>query len=352
MSRPHRAVRPHCSQVGCRQHRIVSRRPTPLPASLGRAFTPEQARAAGVSARRLRAQDLEHLHRGLMVVTPDAVGDRMQAEDVDAPLARDRAQRREMRRRAELYRPLMVRHAFFVGRTAAGFWELPVDCSGELEVGVVAPHRAPRRSLIVGRQIAATLVSVQQLDGFAVASPASTWAMLATDLSVRELVQVGDALVRVPRDHLARLRRDRRLCSIEQLRTAIDAGRRHGAARLREALEAIRVGSASPLETDCRLDAAREGLPEPTLDVEIRDARGHLLGITEIAYPEFKVLVEVEGDHHRTSRQQWNRDIEKYAAYAIEGYEVVRLTSGHVRGAHPTAAGLIRDALLRRGWRP
>jgi hypothetical protein len=275
----------------------------------------------------------------------------MRVEHEDAPLARDRAQRADMRRRAELYRPLMVRHAFFVGRTAAGFWELPVDCSGELEVGVTAPHRAPRRSGIGGRQVAATLVSVRQLDGFAVASPASTWAMLATELSVRELVQVGDALVRVPRDDHARLRRDRRLCSIEQLRAAIHAGRRHGSSRLRAAIDDIRVGSASPLETDCRLDAAIDGLPEPVLDVEIRDARGRLLGVTEIAYPEFGVLVEVEGDHHRTSRAQWHRDIEKYAAYAIEGYEVVRLTSDHIRGPHPTASGLIRDALLRRGWR-
>ncbi len=287
-----------------------------------------------------------------MVVTPDVADEGMRAEDADTPLARDRAQRREMRRRAELYRPLMVRHAFFVGRTAAGFWGLPVDCSGELEVGVAAPHRAPRRSRIAGRQVAATLVSVRQLDGFAVASPASTWAMLATDLSVRELVQVGDALVRIPRDGLARLRRDLRLCSVEQLRAAIDAGRRHGAERLRAAIEAIRVGSASPLETDCRLDAATDCLPEPTLDVEIRDARGRLLGVTEIAYPEFGVLVEVEGDHHRTSRDQWHRDIEKYAAYAIEGYEVVRLTSDHIRGPHPMATALIRDALVRRGWRP
>lgn len=316
-------------------------------------FTPEQARAAGVSARRLRARDLEHPHRGLIVVrTPDAEGPHAGAGDDDAPMSRDRTQRREMRERAELYRRLMVRHAFFVGRTAAGLWGLPVDCSGDLEVGVPAPHRAPRRTGIVGRQVAPALVSVRHLDGFAVTSPASTWAMLAAELSVRELVQVGDALVRIPRDEFARPRRDRMLCSVEQLRAAIDAGRRPGAQRLREAVAAIRVGSASPLETDCRLDAASNGLPEPVLDVEIRDARGRLLGVTEIAFPEFGVLVEVEGDHHRTSREQWNRDIEKYAAYTVEGYEVVRLTSDHIRGPRPTAPALIRDALLRRGWRP
>lgn len=331
----------------------MSRRPTPLPPSLGRIFTAEQARAVGVTPRRLRAQDVEHPYRGLMVArSPEASPPSTPAEDLNAPLARDRAQRSDMRRRAEVYRPLMVSHAFFVGRTAAGFWELPVDCSGELEVGVTAPHRAPRRTGINGHQVTARLVSVREVDGFAVASPASTWAMLAADLSVRELVQVGDALVRIPRDEFARLRRDLALCSIEQLRAAANAGRRRGVKRLRDAIEEIRVGSASPLETDCRLGAASGGLPEPALDVEIRDARGRMLGVTEIAYPEFRVLVEVEGDHHRTSRSQWNRDIEKYAAYAAEGYEVVRLTSEHIRGERPRAAGIIREALMRHGWMP
>ena len=62
-------------------------------------------------------------------------------------------------------------------------------------------------------------------------------------------------------------------------------------------------------------------------------------------------LVEVEGDHHRTDRRQWDRDIEKYNAYAALGWEVVRLTSTHVRGAK-RGVSLVRDALLRNGWRP
>lgn len=100
------------------------------------------------------------------------------------------------------------------------------------------------------------------------------------------------------------------------------------------------------------MDAATDGLPDPVLDVEIRNSRGRLLGVTEIAYPEFRVLVEVEGDHHRVSRDQWNRDIDKYAAYVAEGYEVVRLTSAHIRGEHPTATAVVREVLSRHGWRP
>lgn len=59
-----------------------------------------------------------------------------------------------------------------------------------------------------------------------------------------------------------------------------------------------------------------------------------------------------QGDHHRTARQQWNRDIEKYAAYASHGWEVVRLTSAHIRGWQPRGVEVVRATLLRRGWRP
>ena len=257
-----------------------------------------------------------------------------------------------MMRRAELYRPLMREHAFFAGTTAGGLWGLPVDCSGDLDVAVLAPNRAPRRVGIRGRQILPGLVSVRHVDGFVASSPASTWAMLGASSSVRELVRIGDAIVRIPRDGSARQRPDLALGTLSQLRAAVEAGPRPGVTRLRAALSAVRVGSASPLETDFRVDAATDGLPDPVLDVEIRNSRGRLLGVTEIAYPEFRVLVEVEGDHHRVSRDQWNRDIDKYAAYVAEGYEVVRLTSAHIRGEHPTATAVVREVLSRHGWRP
>ncbi|GGM61715.1 hypothetical protein [Microbacterium saperdae] len=326
----------------------MSRPPRALPPSLGTVFTPEQARAAGVTARRLRARDLDHVHRGLLVISAP---DEAEFEDGE-PFARDRAMRTRMLRRAQWYDRVMVAHAFFVGRTAAGIWRLPVECDGELEVGVLPPHRAPRRRGISGRQIASHLVSVCERDGLRVAGPASTWALLAEDLSVRELIVVGDAAVHVPRDEFARRRPEQALATVEQLRAAVAAGSRRGVEKLRAAVERVCTASASPLETDFRLDAEEAGLPAPTLDAEIRDRRGRLLGVTELAYLEFAVLVEIEGDHHRTSRRQWNRDIEKYAAYVAEGFEVVRLTSAHIRSADAVGISMVRDALIRHGWRP
>lgn len=202
-----------------------------------------------------------------------------------------------------------------------------------------------------GVKVAPHLANVIMHDEVRTTDAASTWAMLGAELTVRELVALGDQIVRVPRDRRGSLVARQQMGTIDDLDNIVAAGRRRGIDRLRDALPLVRVGSASPLETDFRLDAAAGGLPTPELDVEIHDRNGALLGITEFVFSRFRTAVEIEGDHHRTDRTQWNRDIDKYAAYAAEGWEVVRLTSAHVR-ANRSAVGIVRSVLLRRGWMP
>lgn len=322
---------------------------SPLPPHLGESFSCADALQAGVTRRRLRAKDHEAPFHGARLRRDPAPP--LPQRD-DEPLARDRAQRTRVLRLARAFREVMQPHAFLAGRTAAVVYGAPIEHTDELEVAVLAPARAPRRRGIRGMKVAPALAKVREHEGLRVSSPASTWAMLAADLSVRELVVLGDAFVRVPRDGSGRRLPKEQLATIAQLQRAIEAGPRRGIHRLREAIGLIRVGSASPLESEFRIDSLAAGLPEPELDVEIRDARGRLLGISEIAYPSYRTVVEIEGDHHRTSRAQWNRDIDKYAAYAHEGLEVVRLTSDHIRAVRPRAAAIVRAVLVRRGWQP
>jgi len=162
---------------------------------------------------------------------------------------------------------------------------------------------------------------------------------------------VGDAIVRIPRDDRGRPRPAQQKATIEALRAAALVPWRRGRERLLAALELIRVGSMSPLETDFRLVTARAGLPEPELDVEIRDDAGRLIGIVDAVYREQRVIVEVEGRHHATSDRQWNRDLDKYAALAAAGWEVIRVTSRHIRGENPRVVALVAEALARRAVR-
>lgn len=328
-------------------HEEMPQRPAPLPDHLGDAFTRASARKAGVSERRLRAKDLESPFHGVRQRPP--IDGRFVSRT--SLLTIDQVQQSKVQRRSEAYATVMPGRAFFTGRTAAVLCGLPVEHGEELEVGMPAPASAPQGRGIRGIKVRPSLVHVCEQEGLRLSTPASTWALLGRELSVRELVVVGDAIVRIPRDDRGRRQPALQLASIDQLRLAMTAGRRRGGAKLRAALEHVRIGSASPLETEYRLDAAASGLPEPELDAEIRNGAGALLGITEITYRSFRTLVEIEGDHHRTDRRQWDRDIEKYAAYVAEGWEVVRLTSRHIRGTEPRAVAMVAAALTRRGWR-
>lgn len=317
--------------------------PRPLNPELGACFSAAAARAAGHPKSRLRARDLESPYRGAhrKVASPQPID--------DGPFGRDRAERIKVMRDAEAYFQIAPAHTFLVGRSAAVAWRMFCAAGDELCVGVFAPNRAPRRPGIRGRKVAPHLASIRLIEGMRVTSPASTWAMLGGELSHRGLVVAGDAIVRVPRGEGGQRHPEQQLATPGHLETAAMAsGRKHRAALLR-ALAEVRVGSMSPAETDFRLGAAAAGLPEPALDQEVRDGSGMVLGISEFVYPDYRTVVEIEGDHHRTSRSQWLRDMRKYAAYVRAGNEVVRLTGAQARGSE--GAAIVREVLTRHGWR-
>ena len=316
-------------------------RPAPLPASLGAAFACGDALALGVTRGRLRAADLVRPHRGVRVapfIDPHP--------DDDRPGAIDRRRRRALMHRIAGYECTRRPHTFYAGRTALGIFDLPFAAASPLVVGAFGREHPPRAEGVIGIWSSPALVTTVIFDGLPVSSPASTWAMLAGELSERELTVLGDAIVRIPRGRGGRPEPERQLATIEHLRAAAMAPRRRHRAKLLRALARVRVGSMSVLESEHRLNAADAGLPEPELDVEIRDERGVLIGIADLVHHRARVIVEIEGDQHRVSRAQWNRDLEKYAAYAALGWQVVRLSSTHVR-SRGRDVELVRAALAR-----
>lgn len=300
----------------------------------------------------MRAKDLAIPYRGTRRTAEFVTQRSTEAARDDAAYAQFRRARQEHSDDARAYSAIMPAGSFYCGATAAIVgYALPLKIPAALNVAVIAPQRAPRAKGIKGRKVAAHLVAITEIDGLRMTTPANTWAMLARDLTSRELVEVGDAIVRVPRDDYGRQHPELAQATIADLAVEVSCGPRPpSTAKLRDALELICVGSASVLETDFRLDAASAGLPKPVLDMEIRDDRGRLLGISELVYPQYRIVVEIEGDDHRTSRRQWNRDLDKYNDYAEAGWEVVRLSSLHVNGTRRDGVGRVAAALCRRGW--
>lgn len=324
------------------------RTPRPLPAALGESFACAEAIAHDVTRRRLRAGDLEAPFRGARLRREDAAEGRDAA--AGEPLALDRRYRKTILRAAHAYASVAPAGSFFVGAAALAAHGLPMR--GEwvgrpLAVAVHPPAHAPRGRGVRGVKVSPRMVRVCEIDGLRVADAVTAWALCGSWLPLDHLVVLGDALVRVPRDERGRPHPELRHATIDRLGQAAAVPWRRGRERLVAALELIRVGSMSPLETECRLVVTRSGLPEPDLDVEIRADDGRLIGICDGVYRPQRVAIEVEGGHHRTSDRQWNRDLDKYAALAAAGWEVVRLTSRHIRGPWPQAPQLVRAALER-----
>lgn len=325
--------------------------PQPLPPALGGQFSVRSASDVGATRRRMRARDLTRPFRGVRRSVTFI-------EERDAAVERDKEPYAEFRRKrqallddARAYATVMPPGAFFCGATAAVIGDsLPVNFPDALDVAVFAPHRAPRAKGVRGRKVAEHLATVGEFEGLRLTGSASTWAMLGGDHDLRALVAAGDALVQIPRDNFGRQHPEFVRATIPDLAAELARGPRPPSTKkLREALDLIRVGSSSVLETEFRLDAAAAGLPDPVLDMEIY-SDGVRLGISEFAYPQYRVVVEVEGEHHHTSRDQWNRDIEKYQAYAEAGWETIRLTFLHIRGREADAVQRVAAALRRRGW--
>ncbi len=280
----------------------------PLPPRLPAVFSVDAARRAGVSVGRLRAQDLDLPFRGVRARRTSAIP-KPPAHDESPAARRSRELRREVLRLAEAYALVAAPGAFFSHGTAAAIWDLPVPlrilraAARRLDVAVSDERRSPKGARINGHHLRSDMTQVRAHGGLPVTSAATTWTLLAPDLDLDELIEVGDAIAYVPRRRgMVRGALDDALATAEQLDSAMNAGRRRGVGAMRRALPLIRTGAASPGETKVRLACVRAGLPEPELDLDVFDARGHPIGFTELGFRAYSVLVEYEGDHHRVDR--------------------------------------------------
>ncbi|MET4639742.1 hypothetical protein [Mycetocola sp. 2940] len=301
------------------------RTPRPLPEQLPPAFRVGEARRLGVGRSRLDGADLERPFTGV----------RMQRQTRLDPTLTPRAEalREEAIRRANAYAARMRPTEFFSHTTAALLWGLPLPLLVDelVDASICRPERASRGAGVRGRQIDPRLVRVTTRNSLRVTTPASTWACLGTVLSPYDLVAVGDAIVCVRASSGGNgSPAPPPLATLNQLRAAIDAGRRPGVGALRDAFGRIRTGSWSRLETWVRLILIDAGLPEPVLNFDAYDTAGRFLGCIDLAYPDLKIAIEYEGDHHWMTAEQFQHDIDRLNRLVEAGWRIVRITKGHV----------------------
>ena len=154
---------------------------------------------------------------------------------------------------------------------------------------------------------------------------------------------IGDALTR----------RKRPIASLEELEAAVQrwAGRR-GVARLREALALVRPRTDSVRETELRLAASDFGLPEPEVNGRILDDDGRFVAFGDLVYRRWRVILEYDGEQHRTDERQFARDVERLDDLARLGWRVVRVSKQHRGPRRIQRLRRVREALIERGWSP
>lgn len=286
----------------------MRRRPLP-PELVRRPFSTSAARRAGVSADRLQARDLSSPHRGVRATA-------------DTPASR------LVERCLELL-PVLRDDESFAHVTALALWDVPLPHRLAMEPLHVAcvESRQSRRPGVRGHRFPSD--AARLLGDLPVASPVAAMIQAARELSLDELVEVGDSLAGTWSRHPAA----RGIPVAELSAAAADARGRPGIGRLRDALQLVRPRVDSRRETMLRLLVIRAGLPEPDVNLKKFSADGSYLGKPDLSYEGAKLALEFQGDHHRLDRETWRRDLRRRERFEDAGWRVVLVSDDDLVGS-------------------
>lgn len=248
--------------------------------------------------------------------------------------------------RCRAYLPLLQAGHFFSHGTAALLHGIPVPSviasDPRLHVAVLDPAQPPRARGISGHHLQPRPGSIiTTVGGVPLTNEIETWNLLGALLGVEALVVAGDWLVRRGRPEPAHT------LTAMQLSTA--AVRRRGGERLQLAWYLIRPGTRSPMESLLRVILVAAGLPEPLVNLRLHRIDGSYLGEGDLVYPEARLVLEYEGDHHRTDVAQFRYDIRRREQFEDAGWSVVRVTSGDLFGHRAELIERVRRRLLAAG---
>lgn len=176
-----------------------------------------------------------------------------------------------------------------------------------------------------------------RVDGRWVTAPGKTFVDMATRLRLDDLVALGDGVVRRAG-----------MLPIELQRLAREP-RRRWIRKARQAARLVRAGVDSAPETHLRLAIADDFLPEPEVGRAVFDDAGGWIATPDLSWPQYRIAVEYDGEHHLKDKRQYDRDIGRRENLEAEGWIVVVVTADRLYKRRPQTLSRIRAHLVARG---
>ncbi|WP_446211663.1 hypothetical protein [Micromonospora sp. IBSANI012] len=131
--------------------------------------------------------------------------------------------------------------------------------------------------------------------------------------------------------------------------TASRQAHRPGGRRAARVFELADPGAQSPPGSHLRVRLVLGGLPRPVTQHPVRLPCGLVLH-PDLAWPEFRVAVEYDGQWHADS-DQLHRDRRRLNQLVAAGWIVLHVTSRRLRGDFPALLRETRTALAALDWR-
>lgn len=158
---------------------------------------------------------------------------------------------------------------------------------------------------------------IEMVAGMPVTSPARTALDFGCWYPTMTAVAAIDALLRAT---------DIKAADVAMLARKYEG--RRGITRARQAVDLSDAGAQSPKESWLRVVLTQAGLPRPQTQIPVDDGLGNVVAYLDMGWADVKVAVEYDGEHHRSDRRQYTRDIRRLELVERLGWIVIRVVAG------------------------
>jgi very-short-patch-repair endonuclease len=221
-------------------------------------------------------------------------------------------------------------------RSAAALEELPAGRTDSIEIMCKRWRRTRHGGLVVHESLVIEDEDLASVDGIPCTSTARTLFDLARKLSPTMLDANIDAALR------------RGLVTVDELRrtsTRLATKGRPGGLKFRTSVSARTRTTVLPESVPERVLAdllVRQGLPAPLHQFVVRDDAGAFVARVDLAYPEWRIVIEYDSVEHHTGTAAHIRDSKRRDAIGDLGYSVITATSADLKDRGGRVAASVR----------